>query len=66
MKNIDIKARDKEVHAPASERSLFDIKSQYVVSGQLESQAADELFKLVDYIIDRLLVTESERFRSNY
>ena len=66
MIKVNIQARDKEVKLPASKRTLFDIKNQYMCDGELGAAEAEELFDLVDFVIDRLLQAESERFRNNY
>ena len=63
---IIFKSRDKDVKAPAAKRTLFDIKNQYFMDGRLDNGAVEELFELVDFLTDRLIYTESERFRNNF
>lgn len=66
MLKINVQARDKEVKSPASKVSLFDLKSRYLCTNELSNEDINALFDLVDFLTDRLLLTESERFRNNY
>lgn len=63
---VNIQARDSEVKAPQTKHSLFYLKNQYIVNGLLENESAEELFGMIDFLVDRLIKAESERFRSNY
>ena len=66
MLKINVQARDKEVKSPVSKVSLFDLKSRYLCTNELSNEDINALFDLVDFLTDRLLLTESERFRNNY
>ena len=63
---VNIQARDSEVRVPQTRHSLFYLKNQYIINGLLENESAEELFDMVDFLVDRLLQAESERFRNNY
>lgn len=66
MMKVRIFSRDSEVKVPHCKHSLFYLKNQYIVNGLLENESAEELFDMIDFLVDRLLKAESERFRSNY
>lgn len=61
-----IKARDKDIKVPDTSATLFDIKNDYLMYGILPAERTEQLLTLTDYVIDRLISTESERFRENY
>lgn len=66
MTKVRIYSRDSEVKVPNGEHALFYLKNQYIVNGQLKNESTEELFNMVDFLVDRLLRAESERFRNNY
>lgn len=66
MQKIRVNLRDKEIKVPDTNLSLFDLKNAYIATGELAPELNDALFNLVDFVLDRLLYTESERFRNNY
>lgn len=66
MQKTNVLIRDKEIKIPESDLTLFDVKNAYIGTGQLAPELVEGLFTLVDKIVDRLIYTESERFRSNY
>ena len=66
MRKTNVQIRDKEIKIPESDLTLFDIKNAYIGTGQLAPELVEGLFTLVDKTVDRLIYTESERFRNNY
>ena len=66
MQKTNVLIRDKEIKIPESDLTLFDVKNAYIGTGQLAPELVEGLFTLVDKTVDRLIYTESERFRSNY
>ena len=66
MLKTNVQIRDKEIKIPESDLTLFDIKNAYIGTGQLAPELVEGLFTLVDKTVDRLIYTESERFRNSY
>ena len=66
MQKTNVQIRDKEIKIPESDLTLFDIKNAYIGTGQLAPELVEGLFTLVDKTVDRLIYTESERFRNDY
>lgn len=66
MLTVNVQSRDKDVKCPNTQITLFDIKNAYIATGALAPELIENLFHLVDFSIDRLIYTESERFRNNY
>lgn len=66
MQKTNVQIRDKEIKIPESDLTLFDIKNAYIGTGQLAPELVEGLFTLVDKTVDRLIYTESERFRNSY
>lgn len=66
MLEVTIKSRDNVVKCPKTNITLFEIKNAYICTGQLAPELTEDLFALTDFLIDRLLQTESERFRNDY
>lgn len=66
MRKVRVLARDNDVKIPNTSLSLFEIKNAYIETGQLAPELIEDLFELSDFLIDRLVITESERFRNNY
>lgn len=66
MQKTNVQIRDKEIKIPESDLTLFDIKNVYIGTGQLAPELVEGLFTLVDKTVDRLIYTESERFRNSY
>ena len=66
MRKVRVLARDNDVKIPNTSLSLFEIKNAYIETGQLAPELTEDLFELSDFLIDRLVITESERFRNNY
>lgn len=66
MLKITIQNRDNDIKCPKTNITLFEIKNAYICTGQLAPELTEDLFALTDFLIDRLLQSESERFRNNY
>lgn len=66
MLKTSVQIRDREIKIPESDLTLFDIKNAYIGTGQLAPELVEGLFLLVDKTVDRLIYTESERFRNDY
>lgn len=66
MRKVRVLARDNDVKIPNTSLSLFEIINAYIETGQLAPELIEDLFELSDFLIDRLVITESERFRNNY
>ena len=66
MRKVRVLARDNDVKIPNTSLSLFEIKNAYIETGQLAPELIEDLFEVSDFLIDRLVITESERFRNNY
>lgn len=66
MRKLRVNIRDKEIRVPNTVITLFDIKNAYIATGELAPEFNEDLFILIDFLLDRLLWTESERFRNNY
>ena len=66
MKMVLFKANDVQVKMPNhQEKTLRDIKENYI-SDALTSDDTEDLFDLIDFLLNRIIDSESERFRSNY
>lgn len=66
MQKVTIQCRDKDIRCPETNITLFQIKEAYIGTGQLAPELTEALFSLIDFTVDRLIYTESERFRNNY
>lgn len=66
MLKTNVQIRDRDVKTPKSDITLFDIKNVYIGTGTLAPELIEELFSLTDFLTDRLITSESERFRNNY
>lgn len=66
MLKTNVQIRDQEIKIPESDLTLFDIKNAYIGTGQLAPELVEGLFTLLDKTVDRLIYTESERFRNSY
>ena len=66
MMSVSVKVSDKSVSVPETTISYFDIKNVYIGTGKLAPEMTEALFALTDRLIDRLVISESERFRNNY
>lgn len=66
MKMVLFKANDVQVKMPNhQEKNLRDIKENYI-SETLTGDDVEDLFDLIDFLLNRIIDSESERFRSNY
>ena len=66
MQKVTIQCRDKYIRCPETNITLFRVKEAYIGTGQLEPELTEALFSLIDFTLDRLIYTESERFRNDY
>lgn len=66
MLKVTVQNRDNDVKCPKTNITLFDIKNVYIGTGTLAPELIEELFSLSDFLIDRLITSESERFRNDY
>ena len=66
MKMVIFKANDVQVKMPNhQEKTLRDIKENYITE-TLSGEDIEDLFDLIDFLLNRIIDSESERFRSNY
>ena len=66
MKMVIFKANDVQVKMPNhQEKTLRDIKENYITE-TLSGDDIEDLFDLIDFLLNRIIDSESERFRSNY
>lgn len=66
MQKVTVQCRDKDIRCPETNITLFQIKEAYIGTGQLAPELIEALFSLIDFTVDRLIYTESERFRNDY
>lgn len=66
MKMVLFKANDVQVKMPNhQEKTLRNIKENYITE-TLSGEDIEDLFDLIDFLLNRIIDSESERFRSNY
>lgn len=66
MKMVLFKANDTQVKMPNhQDKTLRDVKENYI-SETLTSDDVEDLFDLIDFLLNRIIDSESERFRNNY
>ena len=66
MKMVLFKANDWQVKMPNhKDKTLRDIKENYITD-DLSGDDIEDLFDLIDFLLNRIIDSESERFRSNY
>lgn len=66
MRMVMFKANDEQVKMPNRQlKTLRDVKANYI-SETLTEQDIEDLFDLIDFLLNRIIDSESERFRSNY
>ena len=66
MKMVMFNASDWQVKMPNhKDKTLSEIKENYI-SDTLTGDDIEDLFDLISFLLNRIIDSESERFRSNY
>lgn len=66
MKMVMFNANDEQVIIPnLRDKNLKEIKERYITD-TMTNEDIEDLFDLIDFILNRLIDSESARFRNNY